>query len=282
VFGLSVLMVLTAACGSSSEDTAPAEEADSAATSPWASLPLSGLVVRTPEEQLVRLAREESASEIAEAERCMAEAGFPGVTVSFGRPVLMALARPRDLAEAKARGLNRTRALAELQDGGAANLDPEESPNSDMATAKAAMEHSEKCDPNAESDNRLISLQDSYRVDVLADPRISAARRSWSECMAAEGFPTDSVSQLANSIPPPEDQQTRASMTDQEKESFDAELLAQEIPAAEAVVRCDEQELFPVLPELAELEQSWMDEHAQELRQLRETDRILWGAYVDL
>lgn len=243
-------------------------------------LPLSGRVVRTPEDQLVRLAAEESDSAAAATEKCMADAGFPSVSMSVHRPVLMVLARPYGMAEAEQRGLNRARALAELQDDPPSA--PESVSNTDIASTRAAMDKAADCDRSQVADGKLTSLVDQYRSEVLDDERISTARRSWSECMVVEGFPVTSVSELANSMVTLDEQQLRSSLVEAKKRSFDDDLLSKEIPAAQAVVRCDEKALFPAFPHLAELEEEWMDAHAQELRALRETDRILWGVYVDL
>jgi hypothetical protein len=260
----------------------------------WEDLPVMGRAYRLPLEEAIQRQRA-SGLEAAQAEvDCIVAKGFIDYSVrtSLGdSQALIALMRARNEDEAKSRGLrvidvlmgNNTSEMVTLGDPNASKT-ANNGPDGERALEEAAAACQAQAEQPGSDRDRVATLVDSYRFEVLDQPVVRAAFDDWQACMAGRGYDVRSVKELADSIrrslPKPEGMSSPP--TRAELEEFVAPLHSKEVDAALAQVACDGEALAPVLPEWVELEKTWQSNHALELDEIPPAWLDLWPTAMEL
>lgn len=285
--------IIAAATGCSSDGDAADGGTGGEAVVAWEDLPVMGRAYRLPLEEAMRRQRA-AGIEAAQAEvDCVVGKGFTDYSIDISPPdtsALLVLARARNEEEARTRGLrvadflveNNTGELVTLGDPAAPEATAND-PDRERALEEAATECRAQAERPGSARDRVATLIDSYRFDVLDQPEMRAAFDAWQACMADRGYDVRSVQELVTSIrqslPPPD---ISGPSTREEAEALVAELRPKEEDAALAQVACDGRALAPVLPRWVELETSWQSNNALTLDEVPPEWLDLWPTAMNL
>ncbi len=283
--------LLLAACGhdETSNSTKP--------VAGWADLPYLGLGFRTPSIEIAtQLSKETEATDELYL-KCMRDRGYPKAHIETNsadtvantvlRPASVKVAREQGFGMTSLRQRGRQETLADLERMKSQAAQQQQPQTESPAQMQAGVEASRECRNEAitapvKGTNEIIDL---YTSEVLNDREIQQALTDWRTCMAEARYAVHSVGDLANQLSLSHQPHAAAyisEMSDADRDSYDAEFLARETGAAVAVADCDQSEIAPVLSRWKSLEEKWMDQHADTVRNAPVFGKYLLAASLDL